>query len=496
MIMRCWFCIICSLPLVLTGCVSTSKKPTILGSPGIVGAFVHPDQQALARALAHFAQANLLVYEQGQGSELALAAYQRAFDADPGNHDIASRIAVIALHRKDLPTAVAAMEASQHSAPDAYDRNADLAAIYQIANRDEEALRLYRRALDIDNSHAATTIAAAALYFRGDQVEPAISLLEQGFRSVDDPNLINIYLYEQGRRFVSNSAYAQARACFEALRAHEPSYRPAIDLILAELYSALGDDAKVIETLKAASELPDPDPDVYAALARAFHRQQRQADALDLLTQARLRFASDPDALFALGSVYSEMEFHKEVIAVLAEARQRLDAAPSPTEAERPPLSEGYYLILASAYDGLQEHETTEQLLAECLTAHPDSHRAMNFLAYLWAEQDKNLPKALKYSLKSVTFEPKNAAYIDTLGWIYYRMKKLELAWATLSKAYEIIGDDAEILLHLGDVQAALGNTEAAVKYWTQSVAIDPAPTNRAVQQIDAQSGMSGGDKP
>ncbi len=494
--MRCWFCIICSLPLVLTGCLSKHMKPTLSGSPGSVGICVEPEQQALATALAHFAQGNLLQYEQGQGSAQALAAYQKAFAADPGNHDIASRIAVIALHREDIPTAIAAMESSRRFAPDAYERTVDLAAIYQIASRDEEAIRLFRQALEIDDRHAAVYIAAAALCFRSDQFEPALTLLEQGLRAADEPDAIRIYLYEQGRRFVSEGTYEQAVPLFAILRTQDAAYRPAIDLILAELYNALGDPGKVIQTLQEAMALPTPDPDVHTALARMLHQQQRPDDALSLLAQARLRFADDPDALFALGGVYSEMKHYQETITLLAQARQRLDASPTPADGDRPPLSEGYYLVLASAHDGLQDHATTEQLLEECLKVHPDSHRAMNFLAYLWAEQNRNLSKALKLSLRSVTFEPDNAAYIDTLGWIYYRKNKLELAWATLSKAHELIGDDPEILLHLGDVQSALGNTETAMTYWTRSVAIDPAPTNRAVEQLDAQRGRGKGETP
>ena len=69
--------------------------------------------------------------------------------------------------------------------------------------------------------------------------------------------------------------------------------------------------------------------------------------------------------------------------------------------------------------------------------------------------------------------DPSNGAYLDTLGWIYYKKGDFDNAIRYLENASVII-DDAEILEHLGDVYFKIGNSEKALKNWKKSLEIDP----------------------
>jgi len=46
----------------------------------------------------------------------------------------------------------------------------------------------------------------------------------------------------------------------------------------------------------------------------------------------------------------------------------------------------------------------------------------MNYLGYMWAERGVNLPKARELIEKAVKLEPKNAAYLDSLAWVIYKL--------------------------------------------------------------------------
>ena len=105
---------------------------------------------------------------------------------------------------------------------------------------------------------------------------------------------------------------------------------------------------------------------------------------------------------------------------------------------------------------------------------HPKSAEALNYLAYMWAERGVTLDRALAYSIRSLDIEPENAAYLDTLGWIYYKQGQYELALAQLSKAFSLMAEDPTIADHLGDAYAALGKRESALTAWSKAFLANP----------------------
>jgi Flp pilus assembly protein TadD len=70
---------------------------------------------------------------------------------------------------------------------------------------------------------------------------------------------------------------------------------------------------------------------------------------------------------------------------------------------------------------------------------------------------------------RAVALEPNNGAYLDSLGWAYYRLEKLELAEKYLIKAVERLSQEATIHDHLGDLYYKTGRLNLAEKAWEQA---------------------------
>ena len=66
-----------------------------------------------------------------------------------------------------------------------------------------------------------------------------------------------------------------------------------------------------------------------------------------------------------------------------------------------------------------------------------------------------------------------NGAYIDSLGWIYYKKGMFEEARIELEKAKELIGDDPVIYDHLGDVYLKIGSLKEAKDAWEKSLELE-----------------------
>ncbi len=112
--------------------------------------------------------------------------------------------------------------------------------------------------------------------------------------------------------------------------------------------------------------------------------------------------------------------------------------------------------------------EAAEELMRSVLDEFPDDASAMNSLAYFWACEDRRLDRALQYSRESLKADPGNPMYLDTLGWIYYRLGEFESAYETLKEAAEGL-EDPVVFSHLGDTALALKQKDEAIRYFKKA---------------------------
>lgn len=103
----------------------------------------------------------------------------------------------------------------------------------------------------------------------------------------------------------------------------------------------------------------------------------------------------------------------------------------------------------------------------------PNNAAALNALGYTLADENRNLKEAYELIQKADTFDPDNAAYLDSLGWVQYRLGMLDEAKKNLTHAFQIV-PDAEVGTHLGIVRWHLGDTSGARDIWTRSLELNP----------------------
>ena len=84
-----------------------------------------------------------------------------------------------------------------------------------------------------------------------------------------------------------------------------------------------------------------------------------------------------------------------------------------------------------------------------------------------------NLDVALELIQKAIKVAPDNAAYLDSLGWVYYKKAMYDKALEILRKADELLKDPV-IYDHLGDVCYKINQTDEAIKYWELSLKLAP----------------------
>jgi tetratricopeptide (TPR) repeat protein len=110
----------------------------------------------------------------------------------------------------------------------------------------------------------------------------------------------------------------------------------------------------------------------------------------------------------------------------------------------------------------------------ELLRAQPESAVALNFIAYTLADEGRELGRALEYAELAAELDNDNPLVRDTLGWVYYRVGRLEEARAELERAIELGAVDSVVYDHLGDVLAALGLGDPACESWLRALELSP----------------------
>ena len=121
-------------------------------------------------------------------------------------------------------------------------------------------------------------------------------------------------------------------------------------------------------------------------------------------------------------------------------------------------------------YERLKDFEKAEIAFREVLKINPDNASAMNYLGYMFADQNTKLTEALELIRKALDSEPGNGAYLDSLGWVYYRMDRLDEAAEYLEKAVEKVSRDPVVHDHLGDVYSGQGKLKDAINHWRISL--------------------------
>jgi tetratricopeptide (TPR) repeat protein len=74
----------------------------------------------------------------------------------------------------------------------------------------------------------------------------------------------------------------------------------------------------------------------------------------------------------------------------------------------------------------------------------------------------------------AINADSSNSSYLDTYGWIFYKLGEYDNAYYYIQKAIEIDGEDNAVLLeHLGDVLYMKGEKEEAIEYWERALELD-----------------------
>ncbi len=167
--------------------------------------------------------------------------------------------------------------------------------------------------------------------------------------------------------------------------------------------------------------------------------------------------------------VLSERGFREEVFALL-------DGA-----IEDEPKNIDLLYFRAMTGEKFDRMDILERDLNAIIDIEPDNADALNALGYSLTDQTDRHDEALVLIEKALSIKPNEAAFIDSMGWVLYRLKNYEEAATYLRRALDLFPND-EVAAHLGEVLWALGQQVEASDIWQK--ALEMTPDSEILKQV------------
>ena len=132
---------------------------------------------------------------------------------------------------------------------------------------------------------------------------------------------------------------------------------------------------------------------------------------------------------------------------------------------------------LGLIYDNMKRNTESDSIYQRALSIDSTNAIVNNNYAYSLSERGIKLKDALRMAKIAVASDTANSSFLDTIGWVYFRLNNLELAKQYVQKAIKYGGESATMLEHLGDIESKLGDKEQAKNLWQKAFKLDSTKT-------------------
>ena len=428
----------------LEGIIAHSPTPVLLDLLGDAHTQAHELEKAEeAYRKAAELDPSELSHQRGLGQTLlaeekyseALKVYEKLSDVMPDDSDVYLRIAQIYRELHQLDRAEQNLVKARQYAPGSLEVMYNEAMLYQAQGRYEDAVRVL--------SDAVTGIKGQS---------PAAPSRRRSLA----------ILYQQlGQLYRDTQNYQAAIYTFEELGHLGEEEDRRARMMIMDTYRAAKDLPKAMQTGKEALAKYPADPAIRTSHALLLGENGQTDDAVKILRAQLHGDAGDREAYLNIAQVYERGRRYKEA----EEAARAAEVLPGQARD-----NEMVWFLLGAIYERQKFFDKAEEQFKKVLAVNPKNAPVLNYYGYMLGDLGIRLDEAEALVQQALKEDPFNGAYLDSLGWIYFKENKFGASESTLRKAVERERHDATIHSHLGDLYAKTGRGDLAAAEWEKSL--------------------------
>jgi Flp pilus assembly protein TadD len=342
----------------------------------------------------------------------------------------------------------------------------------EAQQRTTDAAELYRQLADAYPDQQVPLVRLFNLLRGGEQMEEAIEVGKRLVaRETDDATYaktVGLYALQQGKTAEAEQVLRGALP-----RASDDS---GLYYLLATAYSREDSLEQALSAALQAARLDTTSPEPLLLAGWTLVRADHSSEAVTLLRNHLDSTGRDPRVLFLIGSLLVQADAFAEALPLLKEA-----ADADSTEAR-------VFYELGVAYEQSDSVDAAAAAFRECLRLDPENASAYNYLGYMLADRGVQLDEALRLINTAIGLEPENGYFVDSLGWVFYRLGRLEEARQELERAASLV-EDAVVREHLGLVYLDLGMHQEAYQQLRKAIELG-SQSNEVLRALETLDGV------
>jgi tetratricopeptide (TPR) repeat protein len=263
-----------------------------------------------------------------------------------------------------------------------------------------------------------------------------------------------------GGLYLTNEQYTESAGAFKRLADLDPDLGARAEAETVDVWRTAKDFQKA-EQVAAEAAKKYPDSALVLGVQASLLADLGRYDEAIAETKKLLGGKDDLNTWKALAQIYEKAKNFTEMGNALDRAEKLSTSKEDRADVE---------FLRGAMYERMKKYDAAEAEFRKVLAIDPDNSSALNYLGYMFADQNTRLEEAEKLIDKALEEDPNNGAYMDSLGWVYFRMKKLPQAEEQLRRALQKLSRDATVHDHLGDVYFDEGRIRDAMLQWQNSV--------------------------
>jgi tetratricopeptide (TPR) repeat protein len=267
-----------------------------------------------------------------------------------------------------------------------------------------------------------------------------------------------IFLINQGMLNQTIGNYDGAVRTFQEVKALTNEKDGRIDALIIETYRMARNQDKALQYSEQALNESPGNRQLEIVHADLLAEKGRLDEGIKSLQQMQKNNDEDLEILSAMVSVYQRAKKYDQAQSVLNSAVQRF------------PAEEQVYFQQGSLYEKQKKYSEAEKAFRKALDLQKDDPAVLNYLGYMFADRGIRLDEAESLIEKAVKADPTNGAYLDSLGWVYFKENRLDLAEEYLKKAIVFVNSDSSIHDHMGDLYYKTRRYDDARNEWNKAI--------------------------
>jgi len=406
-------------------------------------------------------------YEQMREYGLAAETLRRTLEVAPDNAEVRRAYAQNLLMADQTDEAL-----RQYQALAADDRKdwqswLRISQIYRQQRNFDKAQEAGAKALEIEPTNLEVRYNQIGLLDAQGKTQEALSAMSSLVNSTTKRNYSageksnRIVLLERlAGMYRAAEQYDKAVETYRQISELEPNSTARVSAQIADTYRAGKQFNKALEEAKAAAK-KDPEDRVLRSVRASILADT--GNSTEAVAEVKKLVSGKPDreSWITAAQIYEKTHNYGEMSKAIDEA----DKLSTDRDDK-----ENIAFMRGAMYEKQKNYDAAEKEFRRVLESNPKNTSAMNYLGYMLADRNVNLQEALQLLRKAVELEPDNGAYLDSLGWVYYRLNDLDNAEQNLQRAIEHFSKDPTVHDHLGDVYFKMGKVKEAAAQWQMSL--------------------------